>query len=252
MAELVFRNLNKFQFLTRNKAQIDAYLQHVDGRLVARYGAGRMPVTAHDIWVITNCEAGIDASGKVDPRFRHSAGEVGFYPLPNNIAFWNGSDAPPFDQFTSLELNVYHYLLYLGHLKNRAVRTVDGVKLYSDLFRGRTGGATPARHAKIVAGIVHGYFVSSNYGDRSVPLQHLLAGYARDQGLAAMMSTTTYRHANTPVLTGRERNIADALRRMESGARATLEIAFPIGLEDSRAASAPRSRRKKKSARKRK
>jgi hypothetical protein len=64
------------------------------------------------------------------------------------------------------------------------------------------------------------------------------------------MSTTTYRHANTPVLTGRERNIADALQRVKSGVNAMVASAFPTG-PGNKVASAARPRKKRKKARKR-
>jgi hypothetical protein len=247
MADLVFQNLDKFQFLTRNKAQIEAYLHHIDGRLVSDHGRDRTAVTIEDVWVITNCEAGI-TQGKVNPRFRHSEGEVGFYPLPSNIAFWNGADAPPFDRFTSLEENVFHYLLYIGHLKNRVVKTIDGLELHRDLFRGHAGAPSAARHAKIVAGIVHGYFFKGTYSDQIVPLQHLLDGYTRDRGLADMMRTTTYKHAGTTIMSNREANIATALRRVQQ--RPVMRVATGIPMPPAHEVSASRRRKVKARARK--
>jgi len=216
MADLVHRDLDKFAFLQRNDAEIEAILDRVAGLLIERYGAEAVPVTREDVWVITNCEAGITASGKVNPRFVHSEGEVGLYPLPSNIAFWNGKDAPPFNQQTPIETNVFHYYLYLGHLKNRSVKTVGALRLYRDLFRNSGAGKAEVRNAKILAGVVHGYFFSGTYRDRKVPLQHLLTGYANDTGLADMMRATTFKHGQTNIVANRERNINAALEALQA------------------------------------
>lgn len=213
---LVHLNLDKFEFLRRNDAEIGDVLEQVFARLLDRYGADAVAVRAEDVWVITNCEAGLTASGKVNPQFVHSAGEVGLYPLPSNIKDWNGDDAPPFNQQTSLETNVFHYYLYLGHLKNKPVKTVGGLKLYRDLFRRPGAGDAQDGNAKILAGVVHGYFFSGTYRDRKIPLQHLLDGYANNVSLAEMMRTTKYIHAGTTIISNRERNINTALEALKA------------------------------------
>lgn len=48
--------------------------------------------------VLLYCESGLKRSGHVDPDHRHSEGERGLLPLPENVRFWNGSDAPAWKQ----------------------------------------------------------------------------------------------------------------------------------------------------------
>lgn len=214
MADLIYKKLDKFEFLIRNQGEIDRFLANITGRLVERYGADISRVTIDDVWVITNCEAGTTKTGKVNPGFVHSLGEVGLYPLPKNIAYWNGRDAPAWNKKTSLKDNVYHYFLYMGHLKNRVVKTVNGMKLHRDLFR-RDGGASASEfNAKILAGVVHGYFYSGNYRDRKIPLRYLIDGYKNDHSLADMMRGTKYIHAGTSIIANREANTRIALQKL--------------------------------------
>jgi hypothetical protein len=208
--------LDKFEFLERNNDAIEELLGEISAILTTEHGADARPVTLEDVWVITNCEAGLTKKGKVNPSFVHSEGEVGLYPLPKNIKDWNGPDAPPFNKQTSLETNVHHYYLYLGHLKNKAVKTVSGIKLYRDLFRRENGDQALEIDAKMLAGVVHGYFFGGAYSDGKVPLQHLLDGYARDDDLADMMRATKYKHGQTSIVANRAKNIDAALERLKS------------------------------------
>jgi N-acetylmuramoyl-L-alanine amidase len=213
---LVHRNLDKFEFLRRNDAAIGTLLDRVGELLIERYGTDAVPVTREDVWVITNCEGGITSSGKINPRFVHSEGEVGLYPLPSNIQFWNGKNAPPFNRETPIETNAFHYYLYLGHLKNRSLKTVGTHRLYRDLFRSTARGNAAVRNAKILAGVVHGYFFSGAYRDRKVPLQHLLDGYARDVNIGDLMRATTFKHGQTNIVANRARNIDAALTDLKA------------------------------------
>jgi hypothetical protein len=110
----------------------------------------------------------------------------------------------------SAVVNLEHYILYLGHLKNKDL-TGAPWHLYRGLFElaGIAGNATIA--AKVLAGVVHGYFYRGTYTDKKVPYDHLVASYQADERLSDFMKHTTYRHAGTPVLTGRERNIDTGL-----------------------------------------
>jgi hypothetical protein len=213
MGNLVFQNLTKFEFLERNQAEIESQLDGIGGILRGRYGQDAESVTLDDVWVITNCEAGIKTNGHVDPDFVHSLGEVGLYPLPEKIKDWNGPNAPHWDRPMPIETNVAHYFLYMGHLKNKVVKTIDGHDLHRDLFRGRQGPNAAEINSKVLAGVVHGYFFAGNYSDGKVPLQYLMHGYDIDTGLAEMMRTTKYVHAGKPLMANRERNIKDALDR---------------------------------------
>jgi hypothetical protein len=83
--------------------------------------------------------------------------------------------------------------------------------LYGGLFDLTGISGNPTIGAKVLAGVVHGYFYSGNYSDRSVPFDHLVESYQGDERLSEFMKNTNYRHAGTSVLTGRERNIDTAL-----------------------------------------
>ncbi len=216
MVDVIYRNLDKFEFLIRNEEAINRYLDNIADRLVKRYGADISRVTIDDAWVITNCEAGITNNGKVNPGFVHSLGEVGLYPLPENIADWNGRDAPAWNNKHPLKDNLYHYFLYMGHLKNRVVKTISGMKLYRDLFRRDGEPGASEFNAKVLAGVVHGYFYGGNYDDGKIPLQHLIDGYKKNQSLADMMAKTKYKHAGTSIIANRESNIEIALERLLS------------------------------------
>ncbi len=204
-------NLGKEAFLKRNSAALLRITDAVNKQLAGKYGAGCLPVTKEDVWVTLYCEAGLKAGGKVDPDHKHSAGERGLLPLPSNVAYWNGSGAPAPDRPMPLARNIEHFLLYLGALKNKEVKSVAGLPLYRGLFTREKIQGNAVRQAKLLAGVIHGYFFSANYRDRTVPYQDLITGYQNDTGLAALMHPTTYVYARTNILASREQNITAAL-----------------------------------------
>jgi hypothetical protein len=111
----------------------------------------------------------------------------------------------------SLAENMESYARYLGALKNKHVVESGGYVLYKGLFEDPRLAGDDAASARLLAGVVHGYFVSSNYDGRRVPFDHLVRSYARAVPLARMMAGTGYVHAGTSILSGRERNIEAAL-----------------------------------------
>ncbi|WP_299212020.1 serine protease [uncultured Tateyamaria sp.] len=208
---LIWQGLSKAAFLRRNKFQLDALIAQVNADLTPRYGAKTRPLTALDLWVIVFCEAGLK-DGTIDPDARHSLGERGLLPLPSNITYWIGSGAPAWNKPMGLSINLEAYAVYLGAIKNKSVVRRTGRTLYRDLFGepGIAGQAT--RQAKLLAGVVHGYFVSANYSGGSPPIASILASYASDQPIDAMLAGTGYVHSGSPILTNRQRNIDDALQ----------------------------------------
>ncbi|WP_407529274.1 hypothetical protein [Methylobacterium oryzisoli] len=204
-------DVSKREFLRLNRPAIVTMLDEVNTRLTAAYGAARTPVRLLDVWVITYCEAGMTPAGKVDPSFKHSEGEIGLYPLPSNITSWNGPDAPRHDVQSAVEINAFHYYLYLGHLKNKVVKQQDGMDLYRDLFGDHGGGASPITDANLLAGVVHGYFFGGNYDDGRVPLKSLLAGFQAGLPLEKILEKTGYKHAGSAILSNRRKNIEAAL-----------------------------------------
>jgi N-acetylmuramoyl-L-alanine amidase len=201
--------LTKEAFLSRNRDSLNALIAAINGKLSAKYGAGFTALTRADVCVITYIECGL-RGGLVDPDHRHSEGERGMLPLPSNIRDWNGSDAPAWDRPMPVAKNLEHFYLYLGHLKNKDVSGAPR-HLYRDLFKLDRISGNAVREAKLLAGVVHGYFYSGNYRPGPVPFDRLIRGYQNDTRLSTMMSGTTYVHAGTSVITGREANIDTAL-----------------------------------------
>ncbi|HEY5751975.1 MAG TPA: N-acetylmuramoyl-L-alanine amidase [Chthoniobacterales bacterium] len=208
---LITEGLGKEKFLSTNEAALLGIIQAVNAMLKAKYGASFLPLTKEDAWVLLYCEAGLKGNGLVDPDHRHSEGERGLLPLPENVRFWNGPDAPVWNKPMPLARNVEHFFLYLGNLKNKEVTAVGLRHLYGDLFRTEGIAGDGARDARLLAGVVHGYFYSATYRNRSVPFDHLLNGFKSDTPLSALMAGTRYIHAGTSIIRGREKNVDTAL-----------------------------------------
>lgn len=147
---LTWRGLDKGGFLATNRAALVRLLAEVAMRQRRDY-PDLAPLTELDLWVITFAEAGLGAQG-VDPEFRHSLGEIGLYPLPNNITFWIGPAAPVWNRPMPIEVNIESYALYLGQIRNKTVLTTDGRHLYRDLFRTPGIAAVPERQSRLLAG----------------------------------------------------------------------------------------------------
>jgi hypothetical protein len=110
----------------------------------------------------------------------------------------------------SAETNVLHFFLYMGHLKNKDL-TGAPRHLYRGLFRLSGIGGSAEICAKVLAGVVHGYFYRGTYSDRVVPYDHLVSSYRDDERLSEFMRGTNYVHAGKPLMAGRERNIDTGL-----------------------------------------
>jgi hypothetical protein len=208
--DLVTAGLSKEQFLIQNKTALAAITDTVNARLRAAYGTDTVAITRHDMCVVFYCEAGLKNNGTVDPNHTHSEGERGLLPLPDRIRDWNGSDAPAWNQPMTAETNVLHFFLYMGHLKNKDL-TGAPRHLYRGLFRlsGIADGGEIS--AKVLAGVVHGYFYSGTYSDKTVPYDYLVQNYRDDHGLADFMRPTKYVHAGKQLMVNRERNIDTGL-----------------------------------------
>lgn len=217
MPNFVYHGRNKEAFLRDNRDAFLETIETVNSLLAERYGSDVRPVTLADLWVITYCEAGIDGNGMIDVHFRHSNKEIGVYPLPSNIEDWNGPNAPAYNKPHPVDRNARHYLEYLGHLKNRVVKTLDGTPLYRDLFTTGNSEAKQQKNARLLAGVVHGYFFEGTYEDREVPLVYLRAGYDAGEALDALLAPTRYKHAGKSLMANRADNIEAALRDMAGG-----------------------------------
>lgn len=206
-----YKDLSKQQFLETNADAFDAELGYINSLLDAQYQGNARDVTKYDLWVLLNCEAGL-SNGYVDPHYRHSEGERGLFPLPSNIKYWNGSDAPDWNRPMPLDVNIRQFLIYLGQLKNKVVTTRRGYSIYSGLFEVDGIADNPVIEARVLAGGVHGYFSNARYADRNAPIQVLLKSYSDEVSLFEMMKTTKYLHAGKELLRNRENNIEQAIR----------------------------------------
>ncbi len=201
---------NKTQFFQDNRTRFIDEITQANAQMSNLVGARLQPLTLTDVAVVYMAEAGLKG-GIVDPDFVHSNGEVGLFPLPSRTSFWVGAHAPAHNQPMPLDVNIRTYLTYLCALRNKVVKTVSNIPLYPGLFREDGIAGHPDREAKLLAGIVHGYFWSGNYASRKVPFGHILAGYADDKPLDQIIASTDYVHAGKPLMTNRQSNIDEAL-----------------------------------------
>jgi hypothetical protein len=204
-----FVGLHKREFLEVNKARLRAQIEATNQWLATIYLSHVMALTEADVWVIVYSEAAIDSNGVLDPNATHSNGEKGLLPLPENITYWIGNDAPIWSMPMSLDVNIASYMKYLGQIKNKSAGEGGGYVLYRDLFRIDEFAQNAFRQAKLVAGVVHGYFIASNYRNDRVDYAHLIECYETDVDLTDMMAGSTYKQAWT--LLGRQQNIATAV-----------------------------------------
>jgi hypothetical protein len=110
-----------------------------------------------------------------------------------------------------LARNIEQFYLYLGHLKNKPMTDTGNRVLYRDLFREPGIKGDAIREANLLAGVVHGYFYSGTYRDKKVPFDTLLDGFRQGTRLSDLLRGTTYKHAGTSIIDGRERNLKAAL-----------------------------------------
>lgn len=220
---LSYEGKHKAEFLTDNHEALEALRFAANSVLASQYGPSYRPVSQHDFIVILFCEAGI-AHGVIDPTFEHSLKERGLFPLPNNLPFWDAGWAedsiPVWDGVMPITTNVFHYLVYMGQIRNKDLGVERaGYRLYGQLFDAIGIKDRRDRQARLLAGIIHGYFSQSNYGDQSVPTDKLINGYQADMNLLDLLDGTFYvwaRPDHQPkgrqILSGRQANIEDALR----------------------------------------
>lgn len=211
----VHDGLSKMQFLDRNRRELDRLLSDVNAVLSRHYGQEAQHISFLEAAVLLNCEAGLKSGGLVDPEYEHSEGERGLLPLPSKLRDWNSFAGPVPDPNEPMPLatNIWHFMLYLGQLKNKPILRTPSRLLFRDLFRHEGIAGVPEREARLLAGIVHGYFTKSNYSAGGIPFDHILRGYASDVSLPALMQPTKYRHAGKKLMVDRHKNIEAAVDR---------------------------------------
>jgi hypothetical protein len=223
-ADWKWRGLNKPAFMRENGPAMRDLLAHVNNRLTTEYGHGTLPLTMLDLYVLIYCEAGY-WHGQMDTAAHHSLGERGLLPLPNNLNFWLGRPAPPHDQALPLQQNVSLYAEYLGQLKNKSVRLTSDGALYRDLFKTAGLDERPKRQARLLAGVVHGYFLTMNYrGGHQPNIPGLVGSFKGDVPIPDMLAGSGYVHDGTTILPNRQANV-EAAERDHSVVHGSLELA---------------------------
>lgn len=207
-----WQGLSKSGFMRANAPRIRALVDRVNAQLSSEYGASHTALSIIDLFILIYCEAGY-RNGAMDPEAHHSLGERGLLPLPNNLDFWLGGPAPSHDAALPLARNISLYAAYLGQVKNKKVKNSAHGYLYCDLFLrpGIAGEAT--RQAKLLAGIIHGYFLTANYrGGKAPDFPHMLSAYAGDLPIQVMLRGSGYVHDGTTILRNRQSNVDGAVQ----------------------------------------
>lgn len=119
--------------------------------------AGTMKtLTAQEAIAVGWAEIGY-RNGKTDPRYRHSNGEFGLFPLPSNWSYWARETPDVEEQDMTPAQNTYAFLRYMVGLKNSSEygRHFLASDPFDDIGRHNTG---------VMAGVVHGYGYAPNFG----------------------------------------------------------------------------------------
>lgn len=159
LPELVFRSLRKDDWFHANRDALVAMVRRINERQ-----QGATPLTLRDVGGLLNAELGLDAQGRVDPNHVHSLGERGPLPLPESLRYWL-PDAKPAKADRSPHRNVYDFLRYLHAVKNKDVgrEFAPGQALYRDLFALPGVRDDEAAQTRLLAAVIHGWFLPSNY-----------------------------------------------------------------------------------------
>lgn len=213
-ADWEWRGLTKSRFLSRNVDRFTLLLEQVNAAAERTFGSNWLPLTFTDMAVLIHCESGLK-NGKVDPNARHSLGERGLLPLPSNIQFWIGNHAPANNQPNTLDANLRYYAHYLAAVKNKPVKNSPHGMLYRDLFWKSGIAENPVRQAKLLAGIIHGYFLPTNYRGGARPdFGSLMDGFQSDVPIPQMLLGSGYVFDGSTVLESRQRNVDTALSNL--------------------------------------
>ncbi len=210
---LISNDLNPSEFIETNAEAISQIVEAVNQHIAASYD-NAIPVSLEDALCSIYMAMGLSSSGMLDPDHTHSEGERGLLPLPANIKFWLGNDAPRWDKAMPLRVNIESWVLYLGILKNRQVVTREGSKyktLYRDLFVGKE--LTEAVNARILYATLLGYFNSGAYRNSNPEELDQVADRLREGGtLASCVEATSYFHSRSGLVVAWEKKFMEALR----------------------------------------
>ncbi|MBU6303187.1 MAG: N-acetylmuramoyl-L-alanine amidase [Verrucomicrobia bacterium] len=157
-------SLGRQEFFARNHALLAMAVENINKIQEERaHGEFFVPLTLVDAFSLMNAEMGMKG-GQVDPGFVHHERGIGLVPLPSNLVYWNGDDAPLDHSRLTTEQNITEFLLYLSAIKNKPVgRPFAWGEFYTDLFRDpSTTGDVPGQ-MHLLAAVVNGWFVPQLY-----------------------------------------------------------------------------------------
>jgi N-acetylmuramoyl-L-alanine amidase len=156
--------LTREEFFSRNRSLLTMAVENINKIQEERaHGEFFVPLTLADAFCIMNAEMGLNC-GYVDPGHLHSENGIGLLPLPSNLVYWNGQDAPLDPLRLSTEQNVSEFLLYLSGIKNKPVgRPFAWGEFYADLFRHHSTTEDHPAQMHLLAGVVQGWFIPQLY-----------------------------------------------------------------------------------------
>lgn len=201
--ELDATPVSKKKFLRNNQDVLSQMIEAVNAQLHQQYDDEVNELTQTDFWVTSYTEMGLK-DGKIDPTYVHTEGEHGLLPLPERIHDWS-PEAPDPEAPMDLTTNVWHFLVYLGQLKNK-------IAFYRQLFRYEGIDGDEVKEAITLASAVHGYFYSGAYRPVSKPpTKKIMQGIIDGKRIDKIMAGTKYIHAGDSKLRNRADNIEIAL-----------------------------------------
>jgi N-acetylmuramoyl-L-alanine amidase len=205
--------LSKEQFLVENLNELRAMVDAANESMTRlNHSEALTELTLPILWSVLNSEIGLTHDGEVDVHHVHSNGEAGLLPLPSNLSFWTGLDAPLNDVELPVEQNVFWFAVYLVGVmnKNAGVKFSDGY-VYDDLFDLPYVVGDDFRLSRVLAAAVHGWFYHGNYkaGVTELPCQCIVvASMCEGEVAERMLGELGYRHASVAgLIVNRLRNV---------------------------------------------
>ena len=212
------KGLTKQEFYIQNKNAILNVIDAVNDDIEENHhGEIVSKLSFLEVISVMHCEMGIK-SGKVNPNFEHSNGEIGLFPLPSNIKYWNGANAPLPNIKISVERNLKEYILYLGNIKNKYVgRNFYNGEFYKDLFDMQEYQNNAKIQSYLLCAVVHGWYYLGNYENKNLPYsiltEKIIHANSEPIALITLLEELGYvhtRHGNSSIIVNRLNNISQA------------------------------------------
>ena len=201
--------LTKKEFFTQQGFWDLLHQANEDHRRVHDLSRGPMlRVTPQDAIPTGWAEIGF-RNGKTDPRYRHSNGEKGLFPLPSNWEYWAREKADVAEHDMTPAQNTYAFLRYMVGLKNSSKYGHYFLEIdrYQDMASHNSG---------VMAAVVHGYGYEPNFKNKvpSVSCLMEIAGTLQLGPLARTLGKFGFKHKRD-VIEGRLKNLQAGTRALE-------------------------------------